>query len=295
MSEQRAGVAYGLAAFGWWGLAPFYFHALARVSPWEILAHRIVGSLLLLVVFQAVAGRLAALRALLRDRRTLSLLAVSTLLVSTNWTLFIWSIATGRLLDASFGYFVNPLINVLLGFVLLGERFSRRQGLSLLLALAGVLVLGFGYGRPPWISLTLALSFGGYGLLRKRARTGAVAGLTVETLLAAPFALAYLLWLDHAGRLAFGHAGAGTTWLLAAAGVITALPLLWFVAAARRLRYATVGLLQYVAPTLQFLVAVLAFGEAFTGTHAVSFGLIWCALGLYSWDSLRPRQRSEIS
>ena len=295
MSEQRAGVAYGLAAFGWWGLAPFYFHALARVSPWEILAHRIVGSLLLLVVFQAAAGRLAALRALLRDRRTLGLLAASTLLVSTNWTLFIWSIATGRLLDASFGYFVNPLINVLLGFVLLGERFSRRQGLSLLLALAGVLVLGIGYGRPPWISLTLALSFGGYGLLRKRARTGAVAGLTVETLLAAPFALAYLLWLDHAGRLAFGHAGAGTTWLLAAAGVITALPLLWFVAAARRLRYATVGLLQYVAPTLQFLVAVLAFGEAFTGTHAVSFGLIWCALGLYSWDSLRPRQRSGIS
>ena len=295
MSEQRAGVAYGLAAFGWWGLAPFYFHALARVSPWEILAHRIVGSLLLLVVFQAVAGRLAALRALLRDRRTLGLLAASTLLVSTNWTLFIWSIATGRLLDASFGYFVNPLINVLLGFVLLGERFSRRQGLSLLLALAGVLVLGIGYGRPPWISLTLALSFGGYGLLRKRARTGAVAGLTVETLLAAPFALAYLLWLERGGRLAFGHAGAGTTWLLAAAGVITALPLLWFVAAARRLRYATVGLLQYVAPTLQFLVAVLAFGEAFTGTHAVSFGLIWCALGLYSWDSLRPRQRSEIS
>jgi chloramphenicol-sensitive protein RarD len=289
VSRERAGVAFGLAAYLWWGLAAFYFHALPQVSPPEILAHRVLWSALLLVAFQAATGSFGSLRGLVADRRTLAWLGLSTLLIAANWLLFIWSIARGRLLDASFGYFINPLINVLLGAVFLGERFRPLQLASLALAAIGVAILGFGYGHLPWVALTLAFSFGFYGLIRKRLRAEAVAGLTVETLLLAPAALAYLLWLAQGGRLAFGHAGAGTSWLLAAAGIITTLPLIWFVAAARRLRYSTLGILQYLAPMGQFLVAVLAFGETFTRAHAVSFPLIWVAIGLYSWDSLRPR------
>jgi chloramphenicol-sensitive protein RarD len=289
VSRARTGVAFGLAAYFWWGLAPFYFHALPEVSPPEILAHRVLWSALLLLAFQAATGSLGGLRSLARDRRTLAWLGLSTVLIAANWLLFIWSIARGRLLDASFGYFINPLINVLLGALLLGERFRPWQLFSLALAAVGVLILGLGYGRLPWVALTLAFSFGFYGLIRKRLRAEAVVGLTVETLLLAPAALAYLVWLAHDGRLAFGHAGAGTSWLLAAAGIITTLPLIWFVASARRLRYSTLGILQYLAPMGQFLVAVLAFGERFTRAHAISFPLIWAALALYSWDSLRPR------
>ncbi len=289
MSRERAGVAFGLAAYLWWGLAAFYFHALPMVSAPEILAHRVLWSALLLVAFQLLTGRLGELRQIASDRRMLAWLGLSTVLIAVNWLLFIWSIARGRLLDASFGYFINPLINVLLGALLLGERFRPWQLFSLALAAVGVLILGLGYGRLPWVALTLAFSFGFYGLIRKRLRAEAVAGLTVETLLLAPAALAYLLWLAQGGRLAFGHAGAGTSWLLAAAGIITTLPLIWFVAAARRLRYSTLGILQYLAPMGQFLVAVLAFGETFTRAHAISFPLIWAALALYSWDSLRPR------
>jgi chloramphenicol-sensitive protein RarD len=289
VSRARAGVAFGLAAYLWWGLAAFYFHALPQVSPPEILAHRVLWSVLLLIALQAFTGKLPALRALARDRRTLAWLALTTLLIGANWFIFIWSIAVGRLLDASFGYFVGPLINVLLGALLLGERFRPLQVLSLLLAGAGVAVLGFGYGHLPTVALAMALSFALYGFLRRRLRADSLTGLSVETLLLAPAALAYLLWLARAGRLAFGHAGAGTSWLLAAAGIITALPLIWYVAAARRLRFSTLGMLQYLAPTGQFLVAVFAFGETFTRTHAISFPLIWAAVGLYSWDSLRPR------
>ena len=289
MSRARAGVFFGLAAYLWWGLAPFYFHALPGVAPTEILAHRVLWSALLLLVLQAATGSLGTLRALARDPRTLAWLSITTVLIAANWLIFIWSIAVGKLIDASFGYFIGPLINVLLGALLLGERFRPLQIVSLLLAGVGVTILGLGYGHLPWVALTLAFSFAIYGFLRRRLRTEAVAGLTVETLLLAPAALAYLFWLSRAGRLVFGHAGAGTSWLLAAAGIVTALPLIWFVAAARRLRFSTVGMLQYLAPTGQFLVAVLAFGERFTRVHAISFPLIWAAVGLYSWDSLRPQ------
>lgn len=289
MSSPRAGVAFGVAAYLWWGLAPFYFHALPGVAPPEILAHRIVWSALLLIALLAATGRLGSLRALAADRRVLAVLGLTTLLIAANWLIFIWSIAVGRLLEASFGYFIGPLINVLLGALVLGERFHPLQRLSLGLAALGVTILGIGYGHAPWVALTLAFSFALYGLLRKRLHADAVAGLTVETLLLTPAALAYLLWLARGGRLAFGYAGAGTSWLLAAAGIITALPLIWFVAAAKRLRFSTVGILQYLAPMGQFLVAVLAFGERFTRAHAISFPLIWAALALYSWDSLRPR------
>lgn len=290
--SARAGVAFAVAAYVWWGLAPFYFHALPAVSPPEILAHRVLWSALLLVALLAATGRLASLRALAADRRALAVLGLTTLLIAANWLIFIWSIAVGRLLEASFGYFIGPLINVLLGALVLGERFRGLQRLSLALAALGVTILGIGYGHAPWVALTLAFSFAVYGLLRKRLPADAVAGLSVETLLLAPAALAYLLWLARGGRLAFGHAGAGTSWLLAAAGIVTALPLIWFVAAAKRLRFSTVGILQYLAPMGQFLVAVLAFGERFTRTHAISFPLIWVALALYSWDSLRPRPAS---
>ncbi len=295
MSRARAGVAYGLAAYLWWGFAPLYFKAVATVPPGEVLAHRVVWSTLLLLVLVFTLGRAPAFRAVLADRRTRLALTASMALVAVNWFTFIWAVDHDEVLQASLGYFINPLVNVLLGYLVLKERLRRLQTLSVLLALAGVAYLGVSYGEPPVIALLLAFSFGFYGLIRKRVRAEGMVGLTVETLFLTPVALAYLAWLAHAGRLTFGHAGSGLTLLLAASGVVTALPLLWFANAARRLRYATVGFLQYLAPSFQFLLAVAVFGEPFTRAHAVAFPLIWAALAIYSLDALRAARLSRLA
>lgn len=287
LRDKRIGVAYGAAAFGWWGVAPFYFKAVGHVSPPEILAHRVVWSLVSLVALLGLQGRLRGTWILARDRRTLLTMALTACLITVNWLVFIWSIDVARLVEASLGYFINPLVNVLLGFVVLRERLRPLQWLAVALAAAGVLWLTVGHGGVPWIALVLAGSFGLYGLLRKQARPTGVPGLAIETALLLPFAVTYLVWLDGRSELAFGSTGWGTLLLLVAAGPVTALPLVWFAEGARRLRYATMGFLQYLAPTGQLLVAVLAFGEPFGADRAVSFGLIWCGLAVYSFDTAR--------
>jgi chloramphenicol-sensitive protein RarD len=287
--ETRIGAVYGAGAFLWWGFAPFYFRALDGVAPLEILAHRIVWSAVFLAVLLALRGGLRRVWALAAERRTLATMAVTALLVSVNWLVFIWSISVDRLMEASLGYFINPLVNVLLGFVFLRERLRPLQWVAVALAAAGVVWLTAAAGRPPWIALVLAFSFGIYGLLRKLGAPSGVQGVLLETALLTPLAVAFLLWRQASGLLAFGHGGPGLGWLLAAAGPVTALPLVWFAEGARRLRYATIGFLQYLAPTLQFLVAALVFGEPFAAGRAVGFGVIWVALALYSVDLARSR------
>lgn len=286
-ATQRTGFLYGIAAYAWWGLIPLYFKATANVSPWEVLTHRVIWSLALLAALTALRGRWGLLVGLLRDRRTLATMSATMLLIATNWLVFIWAVANGRVLQASLGYFINPLVNVLLGRLFLGERLRPLQASAVVLAALAVAWLALGHGELPVISLVLALSFSLYGLLRKLARPDGTQGLTIETLLLAPAALAWLAWREAHGGTAFLHAWPGTTLLLAAAGIVTALPLVWFAEAARRLRYGTVGFLQYITPTSQFLLAVAVFGEPFTRDHALTFVAIWAALGLYSWDALR--------
>jgi chloramphenicol-sensitive protein RarD len=268
---RRLGVAYGLAAYLWWGFIALYFKAVATVPPLEVLAHRVLWSFVFLYLFLAARGRAGTLRATLRDGRSLALLGVTTVLIAVNWLVFITAVFHGHLLEASLGYFINPLVNVLLG----------------------VVWLAVGSGAMPWIALVLAFSFGTYGLLRKIARPDGLVGLAVETLLLAPAAVGWLLWSAKGGTIVFGAEGWGWSALLLAAGPVTALPLVWFAEGARRLRYATIGFLQYLAPSLQFLLAVVLFGERFTGTHAVTFILIWTALAVYSvgtYRSLTPNR-----
>lgn len=289
--DAVAGGASALAAFLLWGFAPLYFKLVGAVPPVEILAHRIVWSVPVLIVLVILFRRSHALMQAMRDRRVWGLLIASTVLLSFNWVVFIWAVTNGRVLEVSLGYYINPLINVMLGMVVLRERLSPAQGVAIALAAVGVLNLVIQAGGAPWVSLTLACSFAVYGLIRKTVRLGATDGLLAETTLMLPFAMAYLVYLGATGAGAFGNGGPGLTWLLILAGAVTTAPLVTFAAAARRLRYTTLGLFQYLAPTCQFLLAVFAFGEAFTMAHLITFGLIWLALVVYTfevWRTARP-------
>lgn len=288
-SLDRRGLGFGLGAYLIWGFLPLYFLLLAGVTAGEIVADRVVWSLVLLIGILAVAGRFGKLLAVLRNPRTLGLLTISAALISVNWLIYIWAVQNGHVLAASLGYFLNPLVNVVLGVVVLGERLKRTQMAAVALAAAGVAVLASGAGTGLWISLSLAFSFGLYGLVRKVAPVESLEGLTVETALLTPFALAYMAWLASNDALIFGDAP-GLTALLVLAGAVTAVPLLLFAGAARRLPYSTLGLLQYLAPTLQFLLAITVFGESMTTAHIVCFALIWSGLALYVLSSVRkPR------
>lgn len=291
--RQRGGVFYGLAAYGAWGLLPLYFKAVGSVPPMEVLAHRVVWSLVMLVVLSAARGRLGEFRRLLRDGRTRLTLACTTCLIAFNWGVFIWAIDNERLLDASLGYFINPLFTVLLGFVFLREKLRPLQIGAVGLAALSIVWLTVSHGRLPWISVGLAISFGFYGLLRKRVDASGVQGLTAETLLLTPVAVAWMIWREGRGALHFLHVAPALSLLLAAAGVVTASPLIWFAESARRLRLVTLGFMQYLAPTGQFLLAVTVFGEPFGRTQAVGFGLIWLALALYVYDTLDGLRAGE--
>lgn len=295
----RPGIAYGLGAYLWWGLCPIYFKSVAHVAPLEVLAHRVVWSLVFLVLLLGYRGRLREATATLRQPRAVLALAASAALVSVNWFVFIWAVTNGQLLQASLGYFINPLVNVLLGMVVLRERLRRWQWASLGLAAVAVVTLGLRVGEIPLISLILAFSFGFYGLIRKTATVGATVGLTIETALLTPIALGALVWWGQTGMLTYAHLDRASDGLLMLSGVVTAVPLVWFAAGARRLRYATMGFLQYVAPSGQFLLAVLAYGEPLSSERLLSFVLIWIALGIYTADAVhnhRPgRSRSDQS
>lgn len=280
------GLLFALAAYGAWGVIPLYWRLLTAVSPVEILAHRVAWSLAFVTALVFALGARDDLLRALRDRRTRAMLAASSVLIGVNWVAFIASIQLNRLSEASLGYFINPLVNVALGVVVFRERLRLAQKVSIAFALAGVVILVASSSAFPWIALILASTFATYGLLRKLAAVPATVGLLVETLVLAPFAVAYLAHraAHHQGAFALG---AGTLALLAASGPVTALPLVWFARAARALPLATLGIVQYVAPTLQFLIAVFAFGEPMPAARWAAFGCIWAALGLFSVDFVR--------
>ena len=288
MTARRAGLAAGIAAYGLWGIAALYWKLLTGVDPVEIIAHRATWGLATFLLLTAITGQLAALRGALADRRTLAVMALSGALLSLNWGVFVAAIVSGHLLDASLGYFINPLVSVALGMLVLGERLRRLQWLAIALAAAGVVLLTWRAGGVPWIALVLALSWGLYGLVRKTARVDALVGSTVETILLAPVAIAYLA----IAGVQLGRADAATHALLVGTGAVTAIPLVLFTVAARRLPLSTLGFLQYLAPTGQFLLAVLAFGEPIAPGELAAFALIWTALAVFTID-LRRVARSR--
>jgi chloramphenicol-sensitive protein RarD len=283
---RLAGALYAALAYGTWGLLPVYWKALGGVPLLEVLAHRVVGTVLFTAVLLTALRQLPELSAALRSRRERLSLLASGVLIGVNWGVFIWAVGAGRIVETSLGYYLNPIVNVLLGTLLLREHLRRAQGISVVLAGLGVLVMLVSHGKLPWIALTLAVSFGLYGLVHKLTRVRPIAALAVETGVLAPAALVYLGLATEPVGGALLTAGPLARTLLALAGPVTALPLLWFGSAARRLRLSTLGLFQYLAPTLALLLAVFLYGEPFTGAHAVAFVLIWAALALYSADAL---------
>ena len=289
--SARIGIACGLIAYAMWGLLPLYFRVLKAVSPFDIVAHRVVWSMLVLGVGASLFGKWPAVRAALADRAMRRLLMLTAALVATNWTLYVYAINSGHLLAGSLGYYLNPLANILLGRFVLGERLTRLQWSAVAIAGAGVAFLALGALDTLWISLMLCFSFATYGLLRKGAAIDSLSGLTVETILLFPIAVAWLAWGWADGRAIVGNGGSELA-LLALTGLVSTVPLLLFTEAARRLRYATVGMLQFIAPTLQFLIVVLLFDEPFGRSHAIAFAAIWLALAIYAVGSWRNSRQN---
>jgi chloramphenicol-sensitive protein RarD len=287
VTESRRGLVHGIACYGLWGLAPAFWKLLPGVSTVEILAHRVVWGVLAFAAIAGVAGVTPAVRAGLRDRRTAAMMALSGVLLVVNWGTFVWAVATDHLLDASLGYFVIPLLSVALGTLVLRERMRRLQWVAIGFAVIGVAILTWRVGHVPWISLMVALSFGIYGLVRKVARIESLAGSTLETALLAPVAVGYLAVLALGGGGELGHGTAAIQLLLVSTGVVTAAPLLLFNSAARRLPLSTLGFLQYLGPTLQFILAVGVYGEPFTRGQLLAFGFIWIGLAVFSLDLVR--------
>jgi chloramphenicol-sensitive protein RarD len=275
-----------------WGIVPVFWKLLAGLSAVEILAHRVVWGAVALVAIAWGAGAAPAVRAAIADRRTVAMMAVSGTLLVINWGTFVWSVMTGHLLDASVGYFITPLISVGLGTLVLRERLRRLQSLAIALAVAGVVLLTWRAGDAPWIAAVLATSFGSYGLVRKLARVESLAGSTIETVLLAPIAVIYLAVLAAGGGGQLGHAATTTQLLLLSTGVVTVGPLLLFTSAARRQPLSTIGFLQFLGPTGQFVLAVGIYGEPFTRYKLIAFGFIWLGLAAFSVDLVRQSPRA---
>jgi chloramphenicol-sensitive protein RarD len=289
VTNERRGFLLGAAAYSMWGLFPLYWRLLEPAGAVEILAHRICWSLLVMAVLTVTLRRTSQLRAILRNRRVLLLLLVAAAVISVNWGGFIYGVNADRVVEVSLGYFINPLVTVLLGVLVLGERLRPRQWVAVGIAALAVLVLTVDYGHPPWIACVLAASFGTYGLAKKKAGVEAVESLTFETLVLTPVALGYLVWLSLAGRGHFTTAGLGHSLLLASTGLVTAVPLICFGAAAIRIPMTTLGLLQYLAPTIQFVLGLVAFHEGLSFVKWIGFVLVWLALALFTVDALRHR------
>ncbi len=285
-ARGRGGLLLGLGAYLVWGVLPLYFKAVDHVPATEIVAHRVVWSVIFLLLVAALWKRWTPIRAALSSPKVVGTLAVTAVLIAANWLIWVWAVVNGHVLEGSLGYYLNPLVNVLLGVFLLKEKLSRGQAFAVLLAAAGVAVLAAGASSGLWISLSLAASFALYGFLRKVAPVETVEGLLIETAILAPVALGWIIWLQGRGTSGFGL-DLTTDVLLTLAGAVTAIPLLMFNAAARRLPYSTLGFLQYIAPSLQFLLAVLLFGEKLTLAHIICFGAIWTALAIFASESVR--------
>jgi chloramphenicol-sensitive protein RarD len=282
---ERIGIAAALAAYLYWGLLPIYFKLIYAAPALEIIAHRILWSIPVLAGFLFLRDGKAFWRRMRLPLRTVIGLLLSGLLVVSNWLIFVWAVINGNVMSTSLGYFITPLVQFLLGFLVLHERMSRTKRLGVLIAASGTLYLGWFLGTPPWISLSLAITFGLYGLARKLLDVGPMVGLLWETLLMALPALAYIGWVARDGSLYFGTAGLQQDVLLGLAGLITIVPLIWFNVAARKLTLTTIGFFQYIAPTMTFLLSVFVYDEPFTQGHAVAFGCIWFALAMISVET----------
>ncbi|MFI6198121.1 EamA family transporter RarD [Streptomyces phaeochromogenes] len=293
-SEQRIGLLNGFAAYGMWGLVPLFWPLLEPAGAAEILAHRMVWSLGVVVIALVVMRRWSWAGPLLRQPRRLGLITIAAATITVNWGVYIWAVNAGHVVEASLGYFINPLVTIAMGVLLLKERLRPAQWAAVGIGFAAVLVLTIGYGQPPWISLCLAFSFATYGLVKKKVNLGGLESLAAETAIQFLPALGYLLWLSSQGDATFGGEGAGHAALLAATGLVTAVPLVCFGAAAIRVPLSTLGLLQYLAPVLQFLLGILYFHEAMPAERWAGFALVWAALSLLTWDALRTARKSRM-
>ncbi len=287
MSPTRKGLVHGVIAYGLWGIVAAYWKLLKTVDPVELIAHRAVWGLGAFGGLILAAGQLPALRVALRDRRIVGVMLLSATLLAVNWAIFVWATISGHLLEASLGYFINPLVSVALGTLVLREHLRRLQWIAIGLAALGVSVVAWRAGQVPWIALVLAGTWGAYGLVRKTAKVEALVGSAVETVILAPIAIVYLAVLASRGGGALGHAEITTLLLLVGTGVVTAVPLVFFTSAARVLPLSTVGFLQYLAPTGQFLLAVVAFGEPLSHDRLAAFALISIGLAMFSVDLWR--------
>ncbi|GGV92834.1 protein RarD [Streptomyces gelaticus] len=294
INEQRAGLLSGIGAYGLWGLVPLFWPLLKPAGAIEILAHRMVWSLGFVAVALLVLRRWSWIGELVRQPRKLGLISVAAATITVNWGLYIWSVNNGHVVEASLGYFINPLVTIAMGVLILGERLRPVQWVAVGTGFAAVLVLAIGYGRPPWISLVLAFSFATYGLMKKKVDMGGLESLTAETAVMFVPALGYLLWLGARGESTFTSDGVGHAALLASAGLVTAVPLVLFGAAAIRVPLSTLGLLQYLAPVFQFMLGILYFHEAMPPERWAGFALVWLALTLLTWDAFRTARRTRI-
>jgi chloramphenicol-sensitive protein RarD len=293
MTPANKGFIPATAAFVLWGVFPLYFHLLHEISALQIIAHRVVWSCVFVLGWVAIRGELSTIRATLANSSAVWRLAVTAILISLNWLVYVWGVMNGHVVDASLGYFIGPLVNVLLGVVLLSERLTAAQWTAVALATAGVTYLTIMAGGLPWIALALAFLFAIYGLIRKIVKVEALPGLATETLLLAPVAAGYLLWCESVGTGPLGHAGPSVTALLLGTGPLTAITLFLFAFGARLLPYSTVGLLQFITPTLQFACGVFAFHEPFGRTRAIGFAVIWAALLIYAGEGLRLSRKQQ--
>jgi chloramphenicol-sensitive protein RarD len=289
--DQRRGLLLGIAAYGMWGLFPLYWPLLEPAGALEILGHRVFWSALTMGLLVLLLGRVRHVHAIMADRRRLLLLVAAAGVISINWAMYIYGVNSGNVVETSLGYFINPLVTVLMGVLILGERLRPLQWGAMGIASAAVLVLTLDYGRLPWIALVLAFSFGTYGLLKKTAGVGAVESLSVETAVLAPLAATYVGLLVVRGDSSFGTEGAGHVALLVSTGIITAIPLICFGAAATRIPLTTLGLLQYLAPVLQFLTGVLVYGEDMPASRWIGFVLVWGALAVFTFEAVAHRRR----
>jgi chloramphenicol-sensitive protein RarD len=285
-THETSAVLAGLAAFVTWGLIPGYWKLMREVPAAEILAHRYLWTSVFLTALLTWQQRWAEVRSNAQSRRTLAYCLASGCTISINWFLFIWAVNMGRIVETSLGYFMTPLVNVLFGALFLGERLTRWQIASVILAGLGVLNLTFGYGQFPWVAMLLCVSFGIYGLLRKQSGTAPIPGLFFETIALVPIAITYLILLRSHGQLVFGRDGLWLTVLLLSTGVVTAVPLVWFGHAARHLRLTTLGFLQYLSPTCSFCLGVFVYHEPFSRAHLITFGLIWLALIIFTVEAI---------
>lgn len=295
MSDERRGLLLGVVAFGLWGMFPLYWPLLEPTDASEILAHRVLWSLIVMAGLVVALRRGPALKAMWVSPRMRYAMIGAGVVIGVNWFTYIWGVNSGHVVETSLGYYINPLVTVLLAVVVLGERLRRWQWTALAIAAAAVIVLSLQLGRPPYISIILAFSFGTYGLLKKQAAPGPVEGLTYEALVLVPFAVGYLFWLSYVGKATGWSHGVDHVALLATTGVVTALPLLAFAGAANRISLTTLGLLQYIAPTVQFVLGVVVFHEPMTAVRWVGFSLVWLALAILSIDSIAAlRRRTDV-